>query len=318
MHRTQRCFLASGCSTYRKYALRAPRVENSTGHGTSPPSRRNPVRYAGYDHGEIMTRLTSYEGLTALVTGASSGIGRLLALRMAAAGARVALVARRERELEELADKIRAGGGEAVPLVCDVADRQQALATAEKAAKALGRIDVLVNNAGYGHHRRFLDWELDDMERVMRVNFLGTLYFTKALLPAMVERGTGWLVFIASAAGRIAPADETAYAASKHAMVGLAGSLSLEVEGAGVHVLTVCPGAIRTPFFDDEALARLPAVARRQMAEPEALVEAIMDALARGKRELTFPRWIASGYVAQALAPAFFRGQLKKHTVKDD
>jgi len=265
-----------------------------------------------------MTRLTSYEGLTALVTGASSGIGRLLALRMAAAGARVALVARRERELEELADEIRAGDGAAVPLVCDVADRQQALATAEKAAKTLGRIDVLVNNAGYGHHRRFLDWELEDMERVMRVNFLGTLYFTKALLPAMVQRGSGWLVFIASAAGRIAPADETAYAASKHAMVGLAGSLSLEVEDAGVHVLTVCPGAIRTPLFDDEALARLPAVARRQMAEPEDLVEAIMDALARGKRELTFPRWIASGYVAQALAPSFFRGQLKKHTVKDD
>jgi short-subunit dehydrogenase len=253
-----------------------------------------------------------------LITGASSGIGRLLALRIAAAGARVALVARRDPELEALAEKIRASGGEAVPLVCDVADRQQAFATAEKAATALGRIDVLVNNAGYGHHRRFLDWDLEDMERVMRVNYLGSLYFTKALLPAMVEAGRGWLVFIASAAGRIAPADETAYAASKHAMVGLAGSLSLEVEDAGVHVLTVCPGAIRTPLFDDEALARLPAVARRHMAEPEDLVEAIMDALARGRRELTFPRWIASGYVAQALAPSFFRGQLKKHTVKDD
>ena len=265
-----------------------------------------------------MARLEDFMGRTALITGASSGIGRLLALRIATAGARVGLVSRRKPELEALAEEIRAGGGEAIPLVCDVADRQQALATAKKAVEALGRIDVLVNNAGYGHHRRFLDWDLEDMERVMRVNFLGTLYFTKALLPAMVERGRGWLVFIASAAGRIAPADETAYAASKHAMVGLAGSLSLEVEDAGVHVLTVCPGAIRTPFFDDEALARLPAVARRQMAEPEDLVEAIMDALARGKRELTFPRWIASGYVAQALAPSFFRRQLKKHTVKDD
>ena len=98
----------------------------------------------------------------------------------------------------------------------------------------------------------------------------------------------------------------------------ISGLASLEVEDAGVHVLTVCPGAIRTPFFDDEALARLPAVARRQMAEPEDLVEAIMDALARGRRDLTFPRWIASGYVAQALAPSFFRRQLKKHTVPDD
>ncbi len=265
-----------------------------------------------------MVRLKSYEGLNVLVTGASSGIGRLLALRMAAAGARVALVARRESELEEVAEEIRAAGGDAVPLACDVGVREEALATAAGAAETLGSIDVLVNNAGYGHHRRFLDWDLEDMEEVMRVNYLGSLYFTKALLPAMVDRGRGWLVFIASAAGRIAPADETAYAASKHAVVGLASSLSLEVEDAGVHVLTVCPGAIRTPFFDEEALARLPAVARRQMAEPEDLVRAIVDALARGKRELTFPRWIASGYVAQAIAPAFTRRQVKKHTVKDD
>ena len=263
-----------------------------------------------------MTRLKSYEGLNALVTGASSGIGRLLALRLAAAGARLALVARREPELEDLAEEIRVNGGEAVALVCDVGDREQALATAIRATESLGTIDVLINNAGYGRHRRFLEWDLEDMEAVMRVNYLGTLYFTKALLPAMVERRGGWLVFIASAAGRIAPADETAYAASKHAVVGLASSLSLEVEDSGVHVLTVCPGAIRTPFFDDEAMARLPAVARRQMAEPEDLVEAIVDALARGKRELTFPGWIASGYVAQALAPSFTRRQVKKHTVK--
>jgi len=264
-----------------------------------------------------MTRLKEFSGLNVLVTGASSGIGRLLALEMARLGARVALVARRQAELDQVAEEIRARGGEAIALVCDVGDREQALATAASAVEKLGPIDVLVNNAGYGHHRRFLDWDLDDMEEVMRVNFLGTLYFTKMLLPAMVERGRGWLVFIASAAGRIAPAEETAYAASKHAMVGLASALSLEVEDAGVHVFTVCPGAIRTPFFDDETLARLPAVARRQMAEPEDLVKAIMDGLARGSRELTFPRWIASGYIAQALAPAFTRRQVKKHTVVD-
>ena len=197
-----------------------------------------------------MTRLTSYEGLNALMTGASSGIGRLLALRMAAAGARVALVARREAELEELAEEIRAGGGEAVALVCDVGDREQALATAARAVEALGSIDVLVNNAGYGHHRRFLDWDLEDMERVMRVNFLGSLYFTKALLPAMVERGKGWLVFIASAAGRIAPADETAYAASKHAMVGLAG---VAVAGGGG---CRCPRAHRLSGRHSNAVLR--------------------------------------------------------------
>ena len=264
-----------------------------------------------------MSRLKNYSGRNVLITGASSGIGRLLALRIAAKGARVALVARRRDELEALEEEIRAGGGEAVVLVCDVTDREQALAAAGRALEKLGSIDLLVNNAGYGRHCRFLDWDLDDMERMMRVNYLGTLYFTKALLPAMVEAGRGWLVFVASAAGRIAPGDETAYAASKHAMVGLASALSLEVEDAGVHVLTVCPGAINTPLFDEEALARLPEVARKRMAEPEDLVDAIVDALARGRRELTFPRWIATAYVAQALAPSFTRRQVKKHTVID-
>lgn len=262
-----------------------------------------------------MTCLKDYSGRNVLITGASSGIGRLLALRMAGAGARIALVARRPDELDRVAEEIRAAGGKAVALACDVADREQSLEAAARAAEGLGSIDVLVNNAGYGHHRRFLDWDLEDMERMMRVNFLGTLYFTKALLPEMVARGRGWLIYIASAAGRIAPAYETAYAASKHAMVGLASSLSLEVEDSGVHVLNVCPGAIRTPFFDEEALARLPEVARKQMADPEDLVDAIMTALARGRRELTFPKWIASGYIAQALAPGFTRGQVKKHTL---
>mgnify|MGYP001812690525 FL=1 len=265
----------------------------------------------------MMSRLIDYSGRNVLITGASSGIGRLLALRMAEKGARVALVARRRDQLEKVAEEIRAFGGEAVPLACDVGDREQVMAASTRAVEELGSIDVLVNNAGYGHHRHFLDWDLDDMERMMRVNYLGSLYFTKALLSAMVDRGRGWLVFIASVAGRIAPAEETAYAASKHAMVGLASSLSLEVEDAGVHVLTVLPGAIRTPFFDDEALARLPAVARKQMAEPEDLVDEIMVALVRGRRELTFPRWIASGYVAQAIAPGFTRRQVKKQTLVD-
>ena len=262
--------------------------------------------------------MSKLDGRRVLITGGAQGIGLEMAMKFAGRGADVVIADLNEGKLPEAKAKIEALGVSAWGFPVDVTNPASIAALKAQIAAEVGPIDVLVNNAGYGHHRRFLDWDLEDMERVMRVNFLGSLYFTKALLPAMVERGRGWLVFVASAAGRVAPADETIYAASKHAMVGLAGSLSLEVEDAGVHVLTVCPGAIRTPFFDDEALARLPAVARRQMAEPEDLVEAIMEALARGRRELTFPRWIASGYVVQALAPSFFRRQLKKHTVRDD
>jgi uncharacterized protein len=262
-----------------------------------------------------MSELRSYTGLRALVTGASSGIGRALARRLARGGARVALVARRAEELEAAAAEIRAGGGDALVLPCDVTDREQVFGCAARAIEAWGGIDLLANNAGYGHHRRFLDWDIADIERMMAVNYLGSVYFTKAILPHMVEQRRGWLVFVASVAGKIAPPEESAYAASKFAMVGLASSLSLEVEDAGVHVLTVCPGVIRTPFFDEEALSRMPPVSRNQMVEPEALVDAIVDALAKRKREITFPSGISPAYIIQAVAPDFMRRQVRRNTI---
>jgi short-subunit dehydrogenase len=262
-----------------------------------------------------MRKLTSYQAMTAVVTGATSGIGRLLALRFAREGARVALVARRIEELEAVAAEIRNAGGEALVLPCDVSERSSVEQACAKVLAHYGSVDLLVNNAGYGHHRTFLEWDLSDMERMMRVNYFGSLYFTKLLLPQMVERGKGWVVFVASVAGRISTPEESAYAASKFAMVGLAEALSLEVEDAGVHVLTVCPGVIRTPFFDDEALKRMPPVTRRQWIEPEVLVAAIIKALAKGKHELTYPRGLAVAYVVRAIAPGFMRSQVKRVTL---
>jgi len=260
-------------------------------------------------------RLTSYRGKTAVITGASSGIGRLLALRFASEGARVALVARREGQLRQVASEIETGGGHALVLPGDVAERAQVLACADQAVRAFGSVDILVNNAGYGHHRRFLDWDLDDMERMLRVNFLGSLYWTKALLPQMIKRRTGWLIFMASVAGKLGVPEESAYTASKFAMVGLAESLSIELEDAGVHVLTMCPGTIDTSFFNAEALERMPPVSKRMIIQPERVVDAVIHALARGKHEITVPRMIAAGYIVRALAPGFMRRNTKRATI---
>ncbi|MBI4518504.1 MAG: SDR family oxidoreductase [Deltaproteobacteria bacterium] len=259
-----------------------------------------------------MARLQSWKGKVAVVTGASSGIGRLLSLRLAREQARLALVARREAELNALAEEIRRAGGEALVLPCDVGERAQVFAAADHVRRHFGPVEVLVNNAGYGRHRRFLEWELDDIERMMQVNFLGSVYWTKALLPHMVEQRRGWVVFIASVAGKIGVPDESVYAASKFAMVGLAEALSLEVEDSGVHVLTVCPGAINTPFFDAEALERMSPVSRRSMIEPAPLIEAIMKALARGQHDITVPRAITAGYIVRALAPGLMRRNVKR------
>jgi short-subunit dehydrogenase len=264
-----------------------------------------------------MTKLTSYSGIRALVTGASSGIGRAFALRIAREGARVALVARRPEELEKLASEIRAAGGEAAVLACDVSDAAAAAETCARALELWGGIDLLVNNAGYGHHRTFLEWPVEDMERMMRVNYFGALYFTKAVLPRMVEQRRGWIVFVASVAGKIATPEESAYAATKFAIVGLAASLSLEVEDAGVHVLTVCPGVIDTPFFDEEALSRMAPAAKKGMVEVDGLVDAMIDALGKGQQhEITYPRGIAfPAYAIQAIAPEFMRRVVKSNTI---
>lgn len=98
-------------------------------------------------------------------------------------------------------------------------------------------------------------------------------------------------------------------------MVGLAEALSIELEEHGVHVLTVCPGTIKTDFFDAEALERMPPVAKRSMSAPEPLVEAIVQALQRGKHEITFPRPIAAAYLVRAVAPGFLRRSIKRTTI---
>jgi hypothetical protein len=262
-------------------------------------------------------RLTNYRGLTALVTGASSGIGRLLALRLAQAGARVALVARRAAELDAVAEEIRAQSGEAITLPCDVADREQVAETARLALERFGAVDILVNNAGYGGQKTFLEWDLADMEAIMRVNYFGAVYFTKALLPRMVERKRGWLVFMSSVSGRIASPEKTAYAATKFALTGFAEALSLEMEDTGVHLLTVYPGVIDTPFHNAQMLENMPEKTRRSMVSPDGLADAVLEALAKGKRELTYPGGLAAGYVVRAVAPEFLRRQVLRVTKKN-
>lgn len=263
-------------------------------------------------------KLESYRDRTALVTGASSGIGRILALKLASQGARVALVARREDELEKLAAEIRTNGGEALVLPCDVAESAQVSEAASRALEAFGTIDILINNAGYGGQSNFLDWDLEDMERMMRVNYFGALYFTKALLPQMAERKTGWLVFVSSVSGKIASPEKSAYAATKFAMTGFAEGLSLDLEVAntGVHLLTVHPGVVRTPFFSEHMLSGMSEKTRNSMVEPEKVVDAIFDALAQGKRELTYPGGLSAGYIVKALAPNFLRKQVLRVTKK--
>jgi short-subunit dehydrogenase len=256
-------------------------------------------------------RMSRVSGLSAVVTGASSGIGRSLALRLGRAGARVGLVARRRAQLEEVEAQIRAEGGESIVVPCDVADPPAVAAAAAEISDRNGAVDLLIHSAGIGERVRFLDSTPEAFERILGVNTLGTVHVTRAFLPAMVERGSGAIVFMASVAGRVATPNETAYVASKFAMVGFAESLSLEVEDAGVHVLVVCPGIVDTPFFGASGPPNIAAPFTSPI-DPDDLAEAVIAALVRGDRRLTLPRAIAASYVAQAIAPEWTRRQVKQ------
>lgn len=178
----------------------------------------------------------------AVVTGASRGIGRAIAVRLAATH-HVVAVARTREQLEDLMAELRTGGGEGTPLSLDITD-------GDAVARALADVeaDVLVNNAGVGHLKPFLEITPAEWQQMLDVN-LGALYHvTRALLPGMTERGRGHVVIIGSIAGRSAFAGGTAYGATKHAVMGFAESLMLEVRERDVKVSVVNPGSVRTAF----------------------------------------------------------------------
>lgn len=183
---------------------------------------------------------------TAVVTGASRGIGRAIALRLAATHHVVAL-ARSPSELDSLADEIRSQGGSCDTRVVDVAD-------ADAVARALDGVqsDVLVNNAGVGYMKPFLELTPEEWHRMVDVNFNALFHVTRAVLPGMVERGRGHIVMVGSIAGRTAFVGGACYAATKHAVMGLSESLMLEVRDKGVKVSVVNPGSVATGFFRGE------------------------------------------------------------------
>ena len=179
---------------------------------------------------------------TALVTGASRGIGRATALRLAATHDVVA-AARGGAELDALAAEIDAGGGRCRPVVADVAD-------AAAVARALAGVecDVLVNNAGVGVLRPLLELTPAEWHRMVDVNLNALYHVTRAVLPGMVRRERGHVVVVGSIAGRSAFVGGACYAATKHAVMGFAESLLLEVRDAGVKVSVVSPGSVATDF----------------------------------------------------------------------
>jgi clavulanate-9-aldehyde reducatase len=189
---------------------------------------------------------TDLQGRAAAVTGASSGIGAATALALARGGASVALGGRRSERLEALANEIESGGGRAVALPGDIAEEAQARAFVEGAHEQLGRLDVLVNNAGLMLLGPVAGADTDEWQRMIDVNVLGLLYCTHAALPLMGEQGGGHIVNVASTAGRQASLGAAVYNLTKFGVVGFSEALRQEALHANVRVTVVEPGFVAT------------------------------------------------------------------------
>ena len=192
----------------------------------------------------------SLEGRTALVTGASSGIGAATAVALAEAGAAVAIGARRTDRLDTLATRLRDGGATVLQLELDVTDEQACIDAVRRTRKELGRLDVLVNNAGVMLLGTIAGADTEDWRRMLHTNVLGLMYMTHAAIEGMVEQGSGDVVNISSVAGRTARKGAGVYNASKWAVNAFSESLRQEVTGRGVRISLVEPGAVATELTD--------------------------------------------------------------------
>ncbi len=192
--------------------------------------------------------MAGLQGRIALVTGASQGIGRACALELAKAGAVVALAARNESKLADVAAEIAAAGGQAAAFALDVASEESIKAGAKAVIERFGKVEVLVNNAGITRDGLMMRMKRADWDDVLSTNLTGSFLLTQALLPPMLKNRWGRIINITSVVGRTGQAGQVNYAASKAGMIGLTRSLAREVASRGITVNAVAPGYIETPM----------------------------------------------------------------------
>jgi 3-oxoacyl-[acyl-carrier protein] reductase len=220
---------------------------------------------------------------TALITGATEGIGRATAFALGRAGCKVGVCARTESRVRRLIQDLKKEGIEAAGGPADVGDQAQAPRAVEEVVRALGEIDVLVNNAGILIARPFEELTLDDWDRTMTTNVRSLYLMTRAVLPAMRRRRQGAIVNLASLAGRSGFAGGTAYTASKHAVLGFSRSLMLEVRKDNIRVIAICPGSVDTSLLRDQPMLKSEP---SRILQPEDVAASILHALTLPDRAL--------------------------------
>jgi short-subunit dehydrogenase len=261
----------------------------------------------------------NFANQVAVVTGASSGIGHALALRLASQGCRLGLIARRQQQLIELTTTIEQAGGVAAWATADIADRQQTVAAIHDVASRLGPIDLLIANAGVGAPTSVEPFNVGDIEKMFRVNVLGVVYAIEAVLPQMLERRSGHIAAVSSMAAYKGLPGESGYTASKAAVNTFMEGLRVQVRDRGIAVTTICPGFVKTPMTEVNEF-KMP-----WLLEADEAARRIVNALRRRVKVYNFPwqmslfmklvRWAPDWLVARSMRtynekPPFPKGPL--------
>jgi all-trans-retinol dehydrogenase (NAD+) len=249
--------------------------------------------------------MTDFCDKKVLITGAGSGIGRLLAERIAAQGARVILWDIDEAALAEVSREIEGRGQMVASYRCDLADAAAVEATASRVLDDWGAVDVLINNAGIVTGKPILEPADEEIRRTFAVNTLAHFWTVRAFLPGMLERGGGHIVTIASAGGLVAAPRLTDYSASKFAAVGFDEALRLELAGAGHQIETtvVCPYYVGTGMFEG-VKTRFPWLL--PILEPEYVADRIVKAIRKNRRRLLMPRFVYTALPLRVLPVRWF------------
>ncbi|WP_251138982.1 SDR family oxidoreductase [Exiguobacterium sp. s142] len=239
-----------------------------------------------------------------VITGASSGFGAALAHSFSAAGYKLTLIARNETRLRELGTKLSADW-----MVADVLTSYETLV--DDVVQKYGPIDGWVNNAGVGEFDRVVDQTTDVIEETMRLNAIAPMVMSRDCGRRMKRGGT--IINVCSQAAKVPTPKSAVYAGSKAALLQFSNALRLELKPAGVHVLTVNPGPINTPFFDRaDKTGRYEQSVRRIMLDPDQLAQRVVSAFEQSKREVNAPWWMDLGGKLYAMCPIWFERLAKR------
>ena len=215
-------------------------------------------------------------GKTAVITGASRGIGKGVALRFAAEGANIVLAARTKKALETLEEELSTSGAKVLSVAGDITDLNDLENLRNTAVKRFGTVDILVNNAGVSVEKPFLELTPEEWEYIHKVNLTGTMLCTRTFLPVMLKRGSGAIVNVASAAGLRGLPGSTAYSSSKAAVIGFTHALADEFKKSGVRINAICTGPVRTEMFEQSAVKDFILASGGDLFEVEEAASAIL------------------------------------------